>query len=165
MDVTYSVCPVCRQVYPEDTMSFCTCINDKELFVHVDIELIRVAQRLMDKGFRVASCQYTSYGHSGEIIIEIKFYELYDCIDSVFCDLPPDWQVITTRYPSYLKDDSVLRTTLREHIAPGVHTVYERDLTISNLEVWLDSIDNDGMKAVLMLLGYPAGQLKLFERY
>lgn len=166
MAIYYEICPVCRHIKVENDPKYCTCVRtgtiSKGDLVRADEKLVTVAQKCLDKGFRVLRCTMNEVFANSSTAIRIHFREDYsDIVDNLLHDLPPDWHTETDGP----QDGEQYRHTVLIDYWPHPDSTeelrYALDLTISNLEIWLDdTLDNDGTIAVLTLAGYPVGQIK-----
>ncbi|HEY8348804.1 MAG TPA: hypothetical protein VIM13_03110 [Clostridia bacterium] len=147
------ICPICRQTGNVDD-DYCNCVREGRMsaidVIWADEKLVGIAQRLMDKGFRVNSCILHGNGIYSKPAIRIYFDEHYD-IESLFHDMPPGWYTETFLGNGGSRKFTVLAEDCE---CDDEDLEYELVLTISNLETWLDSIDSEAAKAVLILAGY-----------
>ena len=152
-----TMCPSCYELYADIWSKPC-CRCDTRT-ISVSAELIRIVQMLIHRGFKVsyAKC-YTDKEQDGKLTqLEIGFGELY--LQSLFNELPPDWE-LTDEYPMY---DGY---TLGEPVAVLMCTIehppsecdqesidFQKEISISNLETWLEGKDPDACKSLIMLAG------------
>lgn len=134
--------------------------------IKTDKRLLRVARKLTDKGFRVLRCKvHETYDYTGTAI-RIHCAEDYSTILGIFAELPPDWHIETDGPQDGEQYTHSVLTDYLPHIidgdgdGDGDERKYQLTITISNLDTWLDNLDNEGTRAVLTLAGYPAGPIK-----
>lgn len=154
-----TMCPSCFELYSDIWVKPCCSCGCKT--ASVSIELIGVAKLLINRGFKVfyANCSThddeSGIGKITQIIIE--FGTSYS--EAMFQELPPDW----TMYEySRVKDNQILEPKLTGLSCVFNHPPNECDaesiafdieVTISNLEVWLEEKDPESCRAVLTLAG------------
>ena len=154
-----TMCPSCFELYSDIWVKPCYSCGCKT--TSVSIELIRVAKLLINRGFKVSSANCHTYknqdgiGKTTQVIIE--FRESYS--EAIFAELPPDW----TMYEfNMVKDNQIIEPKLTglscmcEHPSNECDSnsiEFNKEITISNLEIWLESIDPKSCKAVLTLAG------------
>ena len=159
-----TMCPSCFELYSDIWVKPCCSCGCKT--TSVSIELIRVAKLLINRGFKVSSANCHTYksqdgiGKTTQVIIE--FRESYP--EAMFQELPPDW----TMYEySRVKDNQILEPKLTGLSCVFKHPPNECDaeslafdieVTISNLEVWLEEKDPESCRAVLTLAGCISGR-------
>lgn len=138
----------------------CPCCGSQRLSIPCSENLAVVLEKLIERGIEVVSgsCDtYNTYG-STQVQVQIELGQLY----SLFNELPPEWCTYT--YYSIIEYGKVgspyTGLSHSSSIPYGVDDEVEfaTMITISNLELWLDSLDNDGVKAVLRLDGYSVDQ-------
>jgi len=154
-----AMCPGCFKLYSDNSSKpSCNC-TDKA--ISVSIELVNVVKMLINRGFKVsyANCHtQEDQGGSGKITqIDIDFGVEYP--ESMFNELPPDWE-ITDSYPvldnEILGEPFTVLTCVCEHPpseSDPESVDFAKKVTISNLETWLESKDPEACKAILKLAG------------
>ncbi|GEM_PF-1442924 len=156
MDVMFEICPLCHHAWSESDNDFCSClrkgrINDLDL-VYAHESLVNVARKLMDKGFQVHSCKIEKAPDYSRPAVKIYFREYYDAGFPVG-NMPPDWH-LESRILS--GDDSRRYSVLVDYLQfydDDEELEHELALTISNLETWVDGLDKEGIRAMLILAG------------
>lgn len=154
-----TMCPSCFELYSEIWSKPCCGCGYKT--VSVCIELIGVAKLLINRGFKVsyATCNtYKDQDGSGKVTqICIDFRDEYP--KAIFEELPPDW-VTTDSYPvidgQILESPFTVLTCVCKHPPSECDQEsidFAKELTISNLELWLESKDPEACKAILRLAG------------
>jgi len=154
-----TMCPSCFELYSEIWSKPCCGCGYKT--VSVCIELIGVAKLLINRSFKLSYANCSTHddesgiGKITQIIIE--FGTSYS--EAMFQELPPDW----TMYEySRVKDNQILKPNLTGLSCVFNHPLNECDaesiafdieVTISNLEVWLEEKDPESCRAVLTLAG------------
>jgi len=127
--------------------------------------LAGIVTRLTDRGIDVVSATYDIHDYtngkacSGKTAqIQIALNYLYP--KQIFKTMPPNWLIydyhtivdINRIGPKYTG------IAYSENFMDNEELEFATILTISNLELWLDSFDIDGFKSVLRLYGYAIGQ-------
>lgn len=154
-----TMCPSCFELYSDIWVKPCCSCGCKT--ASVSIELIGVAKLLINRGFKLSYANCSTHddesgiGKITQIIIE--FGTSYS--EAMFQELPPDW----TMYEySRVKDNQILEPKLTGLSCVFNHPPNECDaesiafdieVTISNLEVWLEEKDPESCRAVLTLAG------------
>ena len=154
-----TMCPGCFELYSEIWIKPCCTCTDKT--ISVSVELIGVVKMLIGRGFKVAyaNCHtYKDQEGSGKVTqICIEFGIEYP--QSVFDELPPGW-IVSDSYP--VVDNKVLGTPFTILTCVCEHPPSEcdqesidfaKEVTISNLELWLESKDPEACKAIFRLAG------------
>lgn len=155
-----TMCPSCYELYADIWSKPCCKCSDKT--ITVSVELIRATQLLLSRGFRVsaATCD-TDTDSCGNYVtrIDIYFDALYP--DELFCELPPDWEICD--YYHVVDGGQALDRPASVITCICVHPDYVTDreesiafdrlITISNLETWLEGKDPDACKALIVLAG------------
>lgn len=154
-----TMCPSCFELYSEIWSKPCCDCGYKT--VSVSIELIGVAKLLINRGFKVSYANCSTYDDEsgvGKVTqITIEFGVSYP--EAIFAELPPDW---TTYEFNHVKDNQILKPNLTGLSCVCEHPPSECDLesidfakevTISNLELWLESKDPEACKAIFRLAG------------
>lgn len=154
-----TMCPSCFELYSDIWVKPCCSCGCKT--ASVSIELIGVAKLLINRGFKLSYANCSTHDDEsgiGEITqIIIEFGTSYS--ETMFQELPPDW----TMYEySRVKDNQILEPKLTGLSCVFKHPPNECDtesiafdieVTISNLEVWLEEKDPESCRAVLTLAG------------
>lgn len=154
-----TLCPSCFEIYSDNSSkTSCTC-TDKA--VNVSVDLLDVVNMLINRGFKVlnASCNtFKDKDGSGKVTqIDIPFKEKYP--EYIFAELPPDWSIYEF---NIVKDNQVLKTKYTglscvcEHPpneCDAESVAFDKKVTISNLEVWLEEKDPESFRALLILAG------------
>ena len=97
--------------------------------------------------------------HGKNVQIQIELGSSYS---DIFTKLPPDW--LTYEYHTIVGGNQIgnrcTGLSYTEDFIPldQEELEFATNLTISNLELWLDNFDSDGVKSVLKLGGYATGQ-------
>lgn len=154
-----TMCPSCFELYSEIWSKPCCGCGYKT--VSVSIELLGVVKALINRGFKVsyANCN-THKDQDGSGKVTQMCIDLgADYPQALFDELPPDW-IVTDSYP--VVDNQILEppfTVLNcvcEHppseCAPE-SIDFAKEVTISNLELWLESKDPEACKAIFRLAG------------
>ena len=154
-----NMCPSCFELFSDIWVKPCCICGCKT--TSVSIELISVAKLLTNRGFKVSSANCHTYknqdgiGKTTQVIIE--FRESYP--EAIFPELPPDWSIYEF---NSVKDNQVIEPKLTglscvlEHPPNECdsHSIgFTKEITISNLEIWLEEKDPESCKAVLTLAG------------
>lgn len=155
-----SMCPICFELY-SDLWSK-PCCNCESKTISLSVELIGVVQMFLNRGFIVVSASSMTHenqeGIGKNTHIRIDFETKYP--DAIFYELPPGW--IISEY-HLVKSNQVLESELSMLGCVCRHPPSESDnlsiefdklLTISNLEVWLEGKDPEACKSILILAGY-----------
>ena len=165
------LCPDCRYLYhSESRLPCCMCCDSTHLSIPCSENTVEIVNSLLDRGIKVvsASCDIHDLvdyidgkvvtGKSVQIQIELGY--LYD---DLFIDppLPPDWLVY--EYSPIINHRIGPKHTGLSHSQDFIpldseELEFATALTISNLELWVDSYDKDGFKSVLKLGGYEPDQ-------
>ena len=155
-----TMCPSCLGLYADIWSKPCCKCNTKT--ISVSVELIRVSQLLIDRGFRVytATCD-TDKDSCGNYVtrIDIYFDALYP--DELFCELPPDWEICDYYHVvdggQALERPASILTCVCVHpddvTGSDESIVFDRLITISNFETWVESKDPDACKSLIVLAG------------
>jgi hypothetical protein len=155
-----TMCPSCLGLYTDIWSKPCCKCNTKT--ISVSVELIRVSQLLIDRGFRVytATCD-TDKDSCGNYVtrIDIYFDALYP--DELFCELPPDWEICDYYHVvdggQALERPASILTCVCVHpddvTGSDESIVFDRLITISNFETWVESKDPDACKSLIVLAG------------
>ena len=146
----------------------CPVCNSVRLSIPCNENLTGIVTRLIDRGIEVssASCDIlhdifddiTGKGYIGKTVqIQIELGCLYPA--DMFKCLPPDW--LTYEYHTIAYRNHIGAKYAR--LSHSNHFILIEDvdaecefataLTISNMELWLDSTDADGYKSVWTLAG------------
>lgn len=124
--------------------------------------LVGIVTRLTDRGIDVVSATYDTYdclnGKTAQVQIELNY--LYH--KQLFKTMPPNWLIYDyhTIVDSNCIGPKYTGIAYSEHFTDSEELEFASILTISNLELWLDSFDIDGFKSVLKLYGYAIGRQK-----
>lgn len=154
-----TMCPSCFELYSEIWSKPCCDCGYKT--VSISIELIGLAKLLINRGFKVAYANGSTYNDKSGIgkvtQFTIEFGASYP--EAMFTELPPDW----TMYEfNRVKDNQITEPKLSGLSCICEHPPNECDIesiafdievTISNLEIWLEEKDPESCKAVLTLAG------------
>ena len=154
-----TMCPSCHELYSEIWSKPCCGCGYKT--ISVSIELIRVAKLLVNRGFKVSYANCSTHddkscvGKVTQITIELGV----SYPETIFAELPPDW----TMYKfNKVKDNQIIEPKLTGLSCVFKHPPNECDaesiafdieVTISNLEVWLEEKAPESYRAVLTLAG------------
>lgn len=154
-----TMCPTCFELYSEIWSK--PCCDCKSKTIAVSVELINVTQLFINRGFKIISANCSTHDDQddrGKVTqIQIDFGLNYP--DILFNGLPPDW--LLSGY-KLVKDSHRLEPELPLLSCVCIHPSSECDdtsiqfeklLTISNLEVWLEAKDPEAYKAILILTG------------
>lgn len=155
-----TMCPSCFELYSEIWSKPCCGCGYKTL--SVSIELIEVSKLLINRGFKVSYANCSTHDDRscvGKVTqITIEFRVSYP--EAIFQELPPDWTIYEF---NKVKDNQIIEPKLTglscvcEH-PPNECDYYsialDKEVTISNLEIWLEDLDPESCKAVLTLAGY-----------
>jgi hypothetical protein len=154
-----TMCPSCFELYSEIWSKPCCDCDSKT--ISVSVELIRVVKLLINLGFKVssASCNtHASQDGSGKITqVNIELGKSYP--ETFFQKLPPDWTIYEF---NLVKDNQILQPKLTglscvcEHPpseCDAESVSFDKELTICNLEVWLEEKDPESYRAMLTLAG------------
>ena len=154
-----TMCPNCFELYSEIWSKPCCSCGFKT--ISVNVELIIIVKMFLLRGFRVssASCHtHKAQDNNGKITqISIEFGTFYP--EALFQELPPDWTIYEY---NRVKDNKILQPNLTglncvcEHPPSECSPesiAFDKEITISNFETWLESKDPEACKAVLTLAG------------
>lgn len=154
-----TMCPSCFELYSDIWIKPCCSCGCKT--ASVSIELIGVAKLLINRGFKVSYANCSTHDDESGIgkvtQVTIEFRVFYP--EAIFAELPPDW----TMYEfNMVKDNQIIEPKLTglscicEHPSNECDSnsiEFTKEITISNFEIWLESIDPKSCKAVLTLAG------------
>lgn len=154
-----AMCPSCFEL-SSDILSkpCCTCAAKP---IRVSVELVNIVKILINLGFKVAyaNCETSEDSDSrGKVTqISIDFETLYP--EEMFYELPPDWE-LTDSYPvlnnEVLGEPFSVLTCVCEHPPTECDQEsidFDKKVTITNLETWLEEKDPESCKAILKLAG------------
>lgn len=154
-----TMCPSCFELYSEIWSKPCCSCGYKT--VSVCIELIGVAKLLINRGFKVFYTNCSTHddesgiGKITQIIIEFGI----SYPEAIFAELPPDWSIYEF---NSVRDNQIIEPKLTGLSCVCEHPPNERDpesveftkeVTISNLELWLTNLDKLAFKSILTLSG------------
>lgn len=155
-----TMCPSCYELYSDIWSKPCCKCDTKT--ISVSAELIRVTQLLLSRGFRVfsATCD-TDKDSGGNYVtrIDIYFEELYP--DSLFQELPPDWEICDYYHVAdggqALERPASILTCVCVHpddvTGSDESIAFDRLITISNFETWVENKDPTACKSLIILSG------------
>lgn len=155
-----TMCPSGFELYSEIWSKPC-CRCDTRT-ISVSAELIRAVQLLITRGFKIhaATCD-TDTDSDGDFVtrVDIYFNELYP--DSFFAELPPDWEMCD--YYRMVDGGQALERPASVITCICVHPddvtgreesiAFDRLITISNFESWVEGKDPDACKSLIVLAG------------
>jgi len=152
-----TMCPSCFELYSEIWSKPCCDCGYKT--VSISIELIGLAKLLINRGFKVAYANGSTYDDKlgiGKITqFTIELGASYP--EAIFQNLPPDWTVYEF---NAIKDNQILKPNLTGLSCVCEHSpsecdfdsiAFAKEVTINNLELWLSWIDELASRAILML--------------
>ncbi len=147
------ICPNCFTTFPE--LWPIPCPKCKTRAFPTDLAIIGIIKRLIKLGLKINySCCYTEDDDVGKTTkVRIEFTENYP--PALFQDLPPEWMVYEDVDINTTKRFTALGCACWHPPGECDNDVVEFDkmVTISNLETWLDGRDPDAYKALLILYG------------
>lgn len=154
-----TMCPSCFELYSDIWVKPCCSCGCKT--ASVSIELIGVAKLLINRGFKLSYANCSTHddesgvGKVTQVIIEFRvFYP-----EAIFAELPPDWTMYVF---NMVKDNQIIEPKLTglscmceypPNECDSNSIEFTKEITISNFEIWLESIDPKSCKAVLTLAG------------
>lgn len=154
-----TMCPSCFELYSEIWSKPCCDCGYKT--VSVSIELIGVAKLLINRGFKVAYANGSTYNDKSDIgkvtQFTLEFGASYP--EAMFAELPPDWNIYEF---NNVKDNKIIEPRLTglscvcEHPpneCDAESIAFDIEVSISNLELWLTDLDERACKAILTLSG------------
>jgi len=155
-----TMCPSCFELYSDIWSKPCCKCSGKT--ITVSVELIRATQLLLSRGFKVsaATCE-TDKDSDGDYVtrIDVYFDVLYP--DGFFAELPPDWEICD--YYHVVDGGQALDRPASVITCICVHPddvtgreesiAFDRLITISNFESWVEGKDPDACKSLIILAG------------
>lgn len=154
-----TMCPCCFELYSDLWSKPCYSCGYKT--VSLSVELINLVQLFINRGFIIISANCTTYEDKGAkgitTQIRIDFGSNYP--KAIFHELPPDWLISEfnlARNGLVLDPELTMLSCVCRHPPSESDTLsieFDKLLTISNLEVWLEGKDPEALKALLILTG------------
>lgn len=124
--------------------------------------LAGIVTRLIALGVEVVSATYDKYDCTNDKTAQVQIELNYLYPKQLFRTIPPNWLIYD--YHNIVDSNRIgpkyTGISYSEHFTDNEELEFATLLTISNLELWLDSFDADSFKAVLRLYGYAIGQQK-----
>jgi hypothetical protein len=155
-----TMCPSCYELYADIwSKPCCKCTNKT---ISVSAELIRAVQLLITRGFKIhaATCD-TDKDSDGDTVtrVDIYFDELYP--DGFFAELPPEWEICDYYHMAdggqALERPATVLTCICVHpddvTGSDDSIAFDRLITITNFESWLEEKDPDACKSLIILAG------------